>query len=246
MFPLALLNAASPPSPPVDPNIVLLMSFDNNWTDKSSYGRTFTTANGTPSFTTNAKFGSHAYKMSDGVGVYHNIKCSHDDGFDAIVLKKEWQIDFWLYLSDTGSSDTLILRKNLTSNTQTSIGTELAWSVVVRRNINNELMFRYMYAGAGSQSTATSIVNSMTNNTYHHCRIVSNGTQIKVFVGGVGGALHTITGTGISESIYDFFVGVREGASGGYQANAVIDELRIKSGFDTFDNFTPPTAPFTY
>jgi hypothetical protein len=55
---------------------------------------------------------------------------------------------------------------------------------------------------------------------------------------------HTITGTGIIASIYDFFVGVREGQFGGYQAHAIIDELRIKSGFDTFDDFTPPSIPF--
>jgi len=245
MFPLALLNAASPPSPPVDPNLVLLMHFDNNFTDESSYNRTFTTANGTPNFITNAKFGSHAYKMSDGVGVYHNIKCSNDVGFDAIALKKEWQIDFWLYLSGAASGDTLILRKNLISNTQTSTGTALAWSVVVRRNINDELQFRYMYDGAGYQSTVTSVSNSITSNTYHHCRIVSNGTQIKFFVNGTSGATHTITGAGISESVYDFFIGVMVGASGGYQSNAVIDELRIKSGYDTFSNFIPPTSAFT-
>ena len=40
----------------------------------------------------------HTHKMSDGYNVYHNIKCSHDDGFDAITLKKEWQIDFWQFV----------------------------------------------------------------------------------------------------------------------------------------------------
>ena len=39
---------------------------------------------------------------------------------------------------------------------------------------------------------------------------------------------------------------VGEGQFGGYQAHAIMDELQIKSGFDTFDDFTPPTAPFTY
>ena len=53
--------------------------------------------------------------MSDGYNVYHNIKCSHDDGFDAITLKKEWQIDFWLNLLDDGGNDTLILRKTDTT-----------------------------------------------------------------------------------------------------------------------------------
>lgn len=62
---------------------------------------------------------------------------------------------------------------------------------------------------------------------------------------GVGGTAEAIAGTGIIASIYDFFIGVREGQFGGYQAHAIMDELQIKSGFDTFDDFTPPTAPFT-
>ena len=247
MFPLALLNASSPS---VDTNLVLLMHFDNNFTDESSYNRTFTTANGTPNFVTNAKFGSHAYKMSDGYNVYHNIKCSHDSGLDTISLKNEWQIDFWLNLLnlvDDGSNDTLILRKNLISNSQTSLGTSLAWSVVVYNNVNTSLDFRYMYSGGASQSSVSSALNALnTKNVWHHCRIVSNGTHIKVFVNGVGGTAEAILGTGIIASIYDFFIGVREGQFGGYQAHAIMDELRIKSGFDTFDDFTPPTAPFTY
>jgi len=38
---------------------------------------------------------------------------------------------------------------------------------------------------------------------------------------------------------------VRAGQFGGGQYHTAIDELRIKSGFDTFDDFTPSTAPFT-
>jgi len=246
MFPLALLN---PSAPAVDPNLVLLMHFDNNFTDESSYNRTFTTANGTPNFVTNAKFGSHAYKMSDGYSVYHNIKCSHDSGLDTISLKNEWQIDFWLNLLDIvddGYIETLILRKNLISNSQTSIDTSLAWSVVVSKNINTRLDFRYMHSGGASQDAA-SLSNALnTKNIWHHCRIVSNGTQIKVFVDGFGGTAANIAGTGIVASVYDFFIGVREGQFGGYQAHAIMDELQIKSGFDTFDDFTPPAAPFTY
>ena len=63
---------------------------------------------------------------------------------------------------------------------------------------------------------------------------------------GVGGTAEAIAGTGIIASIYDFFIGVIAGQFGGYQAHAIMDELQIKSGFDTFDDFTPPTAPFTY
>ena len=241
MFPLALLNASSPP---VDHNLVLLMHFDNNWTDESSYNRTFTTANGTPNFVTNAKFGSHAYKMSDGYGVYHNIKCSHDDGFDAITLKKEWQIDFWL-MQNGGYQDSSIMRKNMYNNTQTSIGTSLAWGVYVNQNASITLEFRYMHSVGSTQNVVSSLTNALnTQNVWHHCRIVSNGTQIKVFVDGFGGTAENIFDTGIVASIYDFFVGARQGQSEGYQENASIDELRIKSGFDTFDDFTPPSSPF--
>ena len=224
----------------------LLMHFDNNWTDESPYNRTFTTANGTPNFVTNSKFGSHSYKMSDGYNVYHNIKCSHDDGFDAITLKKEWQIDFWLNLLDDGFNDTLLLRKNIYDNTQTSLGTSLAWSVGVV-NDYKQLSFRYMRSGGSTQNIVSSLLNALnTQNVWHHCRIVSNGTHIKVFVNGVGGTAAAIVGTGIVPSVYDFFIGVRAGQFGGGQYHAAIDELQIKSGFDTFDDFTPPTAPFTY
>lgn len=242
MFPLALLNTSAPA---VDPNLVLLMHFDNNFTDESSYNRTFTTASGTPNFVTNAKFGSHAYKMSDGYNVYHNIKCSHDDGFDAIALKKEWQIDFWI-MQNGGHEESSIMRKNKDSNTPTSNSTSIAWGVYVLQD-NTTLHFRYMHSGGSSQNDVSSLPNALnTQNVWHHCRIVSNGTQIKVFVDGFGGTAANIANTGIMAGIYDFFIGVRAGESGGYQENASIDELRIKSGFDTFDDFTPPNTPFTY
>ena len=240
MFPLGVLKR----KPNLNSAVKLLMHFDNNFTDESSYNRTFTTANGTPNFVTNAKFGSHAYKMSDGYGVYHNIKCSHDSGFDAITLKKEWQIDFWLMQND-GHSDSSIMRKNKDSNTPTSVSTSIAWGVYVFQD-NTTLQFRYLPSGASSHTAVSSLPNALnTQNVWHHCRIVSNGTQIKVFVNGLGGTAHTMGGTGIVASIYDFFIGVRGGQFGGYQENVSIDELRIKSGFDTFDDFTPPISPFT-
>ena len=243
MFPLALLN---PSAPAVDPNLVLLMHFDNNFTDESSYNRTFTTASGTPNFITNAKFGSHAYKMSDGYNVYHNIKCSHDDGFDAIALKKQWQIDFWL-MQNGGHEDSSIMRKNKDSNTPTSISTSIVWGVYIYHGRSITLQFRYLPPDDSSYASVTSLPNALnTQNVWHHCRIVSNGTQIKVFVDGFGGTAHTMGETGIVASIYDFFIGVVEGQFVGYQENASIDELQIKSGFDTFDDFTPPMLPFTY
>jgi len=49
MFPLALLNASSPPSPPVDPT-VLSCSFASDFTDSSSYNTPISTVTGTPSF----------------------------------------------------------------------------------------------------------------------------------------------------------------------------------------------------
>ena len=52
MFPLALLNASSPPSPPsppVDP-IVLSCLFASDFTDSSSYNTPISTVTGTPSF----------------------------------------------------------------------------------------------------------------------------------------------------------------------------------------------------
>ena len=70
---------------------------------KARYNRTFTTANGTPNFVTNSKFGYTPWKMSDGYNVYHNIKCSHDDGFDAITLKKNGN-RFWLNLLMTAQT----------------------------------------------------------------------------------------------------------------------------------------------
>ena len=232
MFPLGVLSR----KPTLNSVVKLLMHFDNNWTDESPYNRTFTTANGTPNFVTNSKFGSHSYKMSDGYDVYHNIKCSHDDGFDAITLKKEWQIDFWLNLLDDGFSDTWILRKNRYDNNQTSLGSSLAWSVAVSNNIDTRLDFRYMHSGGASQNIVSSLSNALnTQNVWHHCRIVSNGTHIRVFVNGVGGTAAAIAGTGIVPSVYDFFIGVRAGQFGGGQYHTAIDELQIKSGFDTFD-----------
>lgn len=64
------------------------------------------------------------------------------------------------------------------------------------------------------------------------------------FVDGLGGTAANISGTGIVASVYDFYQ-VR-GTSLEIIKLTIMDELQIKSGFDTFDDFTPPTTPFTY
>jgi len=112
MFPLALLNAASPPSPPVDPSLTLaLLHFDgaNNstvFTDSSPFNQTVAVVTGTPKISTAmSKFGGSSLYLdgSSSIKIPNNANLNLGTG--------AFTIEFWFYLLSLPSGDALFLQK---------------------------------------------------------------------------------------------------------------------------------------
>lgn len=77
----------------------------------------------------------------------------------------------------------------------------------------------------------------------HHVALVHSGTQIKIFVDGVGSSAQNVF-QGIQSVVgEDFRIGYTP-AGGNSPADGTIDELRVSNSARYWSDFTPPTEPF--
>ena len=224
MFPLALLNASSPP---VDPSLTLvLLHFDgaNNstvFTDSSPFNQTVSVVTGTPKISTAmSKFGGSSLYLdgSSSIKIPNNANLNLGTGV--------FTIEFWFYLLSLPSSDALFLHKMGTPQQIIAIG-----------GISKKLYSGFL----GATIPSTTVI---TAGTWYHVAVVretENGI-IKQYVNGVNeGSLNTtgsVDNTGYL-TIGSWFTG--SNAITGY-----IDEFRIRKEAVYTGNFTPPTAPFTF
>ena len=218
MFPLALLNASSPP---VDPSLTLaLLHFDgaNNstvFTDSSPFNQTVSVVTGTPKISTAmSKFGGSSLYLdgSSSIKIPNNANLNLGTGV--------FTIEFWFYLLSLPGSDALFLQKFGSPRQQISI------------YHSGELYSGFSYGSL----TSTTVI---TTGAWYHVAVVretENGV-IKQYINGVheGG---TIGSPGSVDNTGDLTIGNR--------VTGYIDEFRIRKEAMYLANFTPPTAPFTY
>jgi hypothetical protein len=218
MFPLALLNASSPP---VDPALTLaLLHFDgaNNstvFTDSSPFNQTVSVVAGTPKISTaTSKFGGSSLYLdgSSSIKIPNNANLNLGTGV--------FTIEFWFYLTSLPSWEALFLQKFGSPRQQISIYP------------SGELHSGFLY---GTVMSTTVI----TTGAWYHVAVVretENGV-IKQYINGVheGG---TINSTGSVDNAGDLTIG---NIVTGY-----IDEFRIRKEAVYTGNFTPPTSAFTY
>ena len=227
MFPLALLNASSPPSPPVDPNLTLaLLHFDgaNNstvFTDSSPFNQTVSVVTGTPKISTAmSKFGGSSLYL-DGLS---SIKIP--DNANLNLGTGVFTIEFWFYLTSLPSYITWFLHKTGTPQQQIYI-----------TNPSRELVSGFL---GGSLVSTTAI----TAGTWYHVAVVRETTDgiIKQYINGVHEGISNLTGS--VDNAGDLTIGSWYSGSDGI--TGYIDEFRIRKEAMYLANFTPPTAPFTY
>ena len=218
MFPLALLNASSPP---VDPSLTLaLLHFDgaNNstvFTDSSPFNQTVSVVTGTPKISTAmSKFGGSSLYLdgSSSIKIPNNANLNLGTGV--------FTIEFWFYLLSLPSSDALFLHKMGTPQQTIAIsGTT-----------------KKLYSGFLSATVPSTAV--ITAGTWYHVAVVRETTDgaIKQYLNGVHEG--TITLSGSVDNAGDLTIG--NGVTG------YIDEFRYRKEAMYLAGFTPPTAPFTY
>jgi len=224
MFPLALLNASSPP---VDPGLTLaLLHFDgaNNstvFTDSSPFNQTVSVVTGTPKISTAmSKFGGSSLYLdgSSSIKIPNNANLNLGTGV--------FTIEFWFYLLSLPSGDALFLHK---------FGSPA-------QSISINYPARKLASGfLGSGSVSTTVI---TAGAWYHVAVVRETTNgaIKQYINGVNEG--TITLSGSVDNAGDLTIG--SWFSGSNRVTGYIDEFRIRKETMYLANFTPPTAPFTY
>ena len=225
MFPLALLNASSPPSPPVDPALTLaLLHFDgaNNstvFTDSSTFNQTVSVVTGTPKISTAmSKFGGSSLYLdgSSSIKIPNNANLNLGTGV--------FTIEFWFYLLSLPSSDAFFLHK---------MGTPQ--QIIAISGTSKKVYSGFLYGTAMSTTVITA-------GTWYHFAVVretENGV-IKQYVNGVDEGAIILSGS--VDNAGDLTIS----SGGSSRVTGYIDEFRYRREAVYTTNFTPPTAPFTY
>ena len=225
MFPLALLNASSPPSPPVDPSLTLaLLHFDgaNNstvFTDSSPFNQTILVVTGTPKISTAmSKFGGSSLYLdgSSSIKIPDNANLNLGTGV--------FTIEFWFYLLSLPSSIAWLLHKS---------GQQIYISPP------SPILVSYFLYGSLLSTTA------ITAGAWYHVAVVRETTDgvIKQYINGVHEGISSQPGS--VDNTGDLTIGSWFNG-GSNRITGYIDEFRIRKEAIYTGNFTPPTAPFTY
>jgi len=130
-----LLNASSPPSPPVDPT-VLSCSFASDFTDSSSYNTPISTVTGTPSFV-----GSSLYLPSGArirTGSVDNQPQPH-----LSLYNKLYTIEFDIKMESAAYPSVVLYRGSSDSAATQSIIIDSVANTITISNINSTGIFTY-------------------------------------------------------------------------------------------------------
>ena len=225
MFPLALLNASSPPSPPVDPNLTLaLLHFDgaNNstvFTDSSPFNQTVSVVTGTPKISTAmSKFGGSSLYLdgSSSIKIPNNANLNLGTGV--------FTIEFWFYLPSLPSYITWFLHKTGTQD--------------IYINPTSSILVSGFLGGSLVSTTA------ITAGAWYHVAVVRETTDgiIKQYINGVHEGTSNLTGS--VDNAGDLTIGSWYSGSDGI--TGYIDEFRMRKEAMYTADFTPPTSAFTY
>ena len=230
MFPLALLNASSPP---VDPALTLvLLHFDTDYTDSSQTAAVWSNTDGGASISATSKFGAGSLATLGTGGIYtQNATVRTPLGSD------NWTIEGWfnktaigndinglfMFMSGSGQPITLYIENGI-------LYAAVRFDVSTRTTISHQ----------------TTIVAG----EFTHYALVRNGATITLYLNGVAGTTTINSG---ALSLYPSFIAYCfislarkvEDSTTTY-LDGLHDEFRYRREAVYTTNFTPPTAPFTF
>ena len=230
MFPLALLNASSPP---VDPALTLvLLHFDTDYTDSSQTAAVWSNNGAGASISATSKFGAGSLAtLGTGGIVTQNATVRTPLGSD------NWTIEGWFNKTAIGN-DINGLFMLMAGNGQP-----------ITLYIENGILYaavRFDFSTRTTISHQTTIVAG----EFTHYALVRNGATITLYLNGVAGTT-TINSGALSLYPSNFnhcFISLARKVEGGTTTylDGLHDEFRYRREAVYTTNFTPPTAPFTF
>jgi hypothetical protein len=198
----------------------LLLNFTNGGIIDNAADNVLETVGNAQISTSVKKFGTGSLAF-DGTGDW----LLTPDSVDLRLGTGNFTIEFWFYLSATGSARGIVGKGASTTG----------W--LVSTNASNNVVFTY------GTSTITS-TGTLSGSTWHHIAVVRSGTgtnQTNIYINGTNDGTGTVsTDFAQTEAMY-----VGANRTGGDALNGYIDDLRITKGVARYTaNFTPPTAAF--
>lgn len=233
MFPLALLNASSPP---VDPVLTLvLLHFDTDYTDSSQTASVWDNSDSGQSISATSKFGAGSLATL-GTG---GISTQNTTVLEALG-SGNWTIEGWFNKTAIG---------NDTNGLFMFMGNDWdSYKQPITLYITNGILYAAVRFDASTRITI-SHQTAIVAGEFMHYALVRNGATITLYLNGVAGTT-TINSGALSlypTPFYAFISLAREvESSTTTYLDGLHDEFRYRREAVYTTNFTPPTAPFTF
>lgn len=225
-------GSASASVTPVAITASLLMHFDGSngsttFTDSSENNASVTPFGDAAISTAEKQFGSASGRF-DGAGDYLSIPADSSLNFGT----GDYTIEMWVRFDAVGAGNQFL-------GGQWSSG-QYAWSLAIYGSV-----LAFSPGSNGSNQAGFVFTDAPTAATWHHIAITRHAGVRRHFLDGVFAGSDSDPHNMISTS--DLVIG-QNGDGGGSYLSGYIDELRIVKGtaiYDTDNDFTPPSAPFT-
>jgi hypothetical protein len=205
-------------------NTSLLLNFTNGGIIDNTAKNVLETVGNAQISTSVKKYGTGSLAF-DGTGDYLKYLGTSTAGLGS----GNFTIEFWINAPSLNDKFILALRGGMSGSPHVTTGGFGGTTVGALRWASN----------AGEILSGTTVI---TDNTWHHCAIVRNGSTITLYVDGVsrGSGTDTTSFEGNGGQIYIGYNNL-----GGNDFTGYIDDLRITKGVARYTTtFTPPTAAF--
>ena len=233
MFPLALLNASSPP---VDPSLTLvLLHFDTDYTDSSQTAAVWSNWNTGQSISATSKFGAGSLATLGTGGIYtQNATVRTPLGSD------DWTIEGWFNKTAIGNDINGLFMFMGASDSN--------YKQPITLYIENGILYAAVRFDASTRTTI-SHQTTIVAGEFTHYALVRNGATITLYLNGVAGTT-TINSGALSLYPTPSYCHISVARKVEWSTNTYLDglhdEFRYRREAVYTTNFTPPTAPFTF
>lgn len=209
----------------------VLNHFDNNLTDLSPIGLSWTANGSAAASATQSKFGGYSLSLNGSsqylTATYNTT--NHD------WWTSDFNIDCWVYYNSLTGASTGFNGPTLIGNMEFNTGTNY-WSFGVR----TDGKIGFFYFNGSSQSVSTTATVSTA--TWTHIAMKKNGSGISLAKNGVWESLGAVSGTPQSSTGSPLTLG----ACNSLYSNVYVDELRISKGVERWaTDFTPPIEEYS-
>jgi hypothetical protein len=221
---IALANAAQRDR--LFPSVSLLLHFDNNLTDSSTTGASFSTSGSAALSSTQSRFGGFSLSTT---GPSNGTSYTTSSNTSAMSYSGDFTIECWIYPT-ANNGNIFDTRKTIGGNYRQQTGIDASGKLQYIPYLN---------------SAAVTVVTSnlgVTLNTWNHVAWCRSAGTTRMFI---NGTLDSVTYTDAFSYTAE---GITIGATGytiGYgNFSGYIDEFRVTKAARYTASFTPPALPF--